>query len=138
MPYQLIEDYGVIGNLRTAALIAKNGSIDWFCIPRFDSPSVFANILDDKKGGYFRIYPVDRNVTLKQLYWPDSNILLSRFLSTHGVGEITDFMPMRKGRRLWILPPCPQGAGAARHDAVWAGVLSGLQLCARQTHHSNQ
>src|SRR5215469_9856557 len=97
MPYQAIEDYGIIGNLRTAALIGKNGSIDWFCFPRFDSPSIFGAILDDRKGGYFRIGPEVRDVTYKQLYWPDTNILVTRFLSADGVAEVVDFMPMRKG-----------------------------------------
>jgi GH15 family glucan-1,4-alpha-glucosidase len=94
MPYQPIEDYGIIGNLRTAALIAKNGSLDWYCYPRFDSPSIFAAILDDKKGGYFRISPMADGVAYKQLYWPDTNILVTRFLAADGVGETVDFMPM--------------------------------------------
>ena len=94
MPYQPIEDYGIIGNLRTAALIGKNGSLDWFCYPRFDSPSVFGAILDEQKGGHFQIAPVPDNVTHKQLYWPDTNILVTRFLSPDGVGETLDFMPM--------------------------------------------
>lgn len=98
MPYQPIEDYGIVGNLRTAALIGKNGSIDWLCFPRFDSPSVFASILDDKKGGYFRIAPTG-DVTHKQLYWPDTNILVTRFLSADGVGEISDFMPVGAGHQ---------------------------------------
>jgi len=98
MPYQRIEDYGIIGNLRTAALISKQASIDWFCFPRFDSPSVFGAILDDKKGGSFRIYPVVRDVTFKQLYWPDTNILVTRFLCADGVGEVLDFMPMQVGQ----------------------------------------
>lgn len=97
MPYQRIEDYGVVGNLRTAALVCKNGSIDWFCFPRFDSPSIFAAILDDKKGGFYQISPVDTEVTLKQLYWPDTNVLVTRFLSADGVGEVVDFMPLRIG-----------------------------------------
>ena len=97
MPYQPIENYGIIGNLRTAALIGKNGSIDWFCCPRFDSPSVFGRILDDEKGGYFQIMPVGETAR-KQIYWPDTNILVTRFLSEEGVGEVTDFMPMRTGR----------------------------------------
>ena len=96
MPYQQIEDYGIIGNLRTAALIAKNGSIDWFCFPRFDSPSVFGSILDQEKGGYYRIYPLVRNLTLKQLYWPETNVLVTRFLSEKGAGEVIDFMPVGK------------------------------------------
>lgn len=97
MAYQPIEDYGVIGNLRTAALIAKNGSIDWFCFPRFDSPSVFGAILDDRKGGRFHIAPTGGEITHKQVYWPDTNILVTRFLSADGVGEVIDFMPMRIG-----------------------------------------
>jgi GH15 family glucan-1,4-alpha-glucosidase len=97
MPYQPIEDYGIIGNLRTAALIGKNGSIDWFCFPRFDSPSVFAAILDDKTGGFYRIAPIDQDVTQRQLYWPETNVLITRFLSADGVSEVVDFMPMRIG-----------------------------------------
>ena len=94
MPYQPIEDYGVIGNLRTTALVGKNGSIDWFCFPHFDSPSIFGAILDERKGGYFRIAPVADGTSRKQVYWPDTNILVTRFLSTDGVGEIIDFMPV--------------------------------------------
>ncbi|MGA2601937.1 MAG: glycoside hydrolase family 15 protein [Bryobacteraceae bacterium] len=92
--YLPIEDHGIIGNLRSVALIGKNGSIDWFCYPRFDSPSVFAAILDDQKGGYFQISPKSDDVTRKQLYWPDTNILVTRFLSADGVGEVTDYMPI--------------------------------------------
>src|SRR5258708_36309999 len=94
MPYQPIEDYGVIGDLRTAALIGKNGWVDWFCFPRFDSPSVFASILDHQKGGYFRIAPTLDHLAHKQLYWPDTNVLVTRFLSADGVGEVIDFMPI--------------------------------------------
>jgi GH15 family glucan-1,4-alpha-glucosidase len=94
MPYQPIEDYGVIGNLRTAALAGKNGSIDWFCFPHFDSPSVFGAILDERKGGYFRISPTVDEISRKQVYWPDTNILVTRFLANDGVGEIIDFMPV--------------------------------------------
>jgi GH15 family glucan-1,4-alpha-glucosidase len=94
MPYQPIEDYGVIGNLRTAALAGKNGSIDWFCFPNFDSPSVFGAILDERKGGYFRISPTVDEIARKQVYWPDTNILVTRFLGNDGVGEIIDFMPI--------------------------------------------
>ena len=97
MPYQPIEDYGIVGNLRTAALIGKDGSIDWMCFPRFDSPSVFAAILDDQKGGFFRIAPTIDEVTRKQHYWPDTNVLVTRFLGADGVGEVIDFMPMQPG-----------------------------------------
>jgi GH15 family glucan-1,4-alpha-glucosidase len=94
MAYQPIEDYGIIGNMHTAALVGLDGSIDWYCLPRFDSPSVFAAMLDDKKGGFFRIAPVGDRITHKQLYWPGTNVLITRFLSTDGVGEITDYMPV--------------------------------------------
>ena len=99
MPYQPIENYGVIGNMRTAALVGMNGSIDWYCFPAFDSPSVFAAILDDKKGGSFSIAPATEHTAKKQFYWPDTNVLVTRFFSTDGVGQITDFMPVgvRKG-----------------------------------------
>ena len=94
MPYQPIENYGIIGDMHTAALVGINGSIDWLCIPHFDSPAVFAALLDDKKGGRFRIAPVDDNVTCKQFYWPESNVLITRFLAPHGAAEMTDFMPV--------------------------------------------
>jgi GH15 family glucan-1,4-alpha-glucosidase len=92
MPYQPIENYGIIGDMRTVALVGTNGSIDWFCFPHFDSPSVFAAILDDKKGGHFRIAPTDPEVIYKQFYWPETNVLITRFFSADGVGEITDYM----------------------------------------------
>jgi GH15 family glucan-1,4-alpha-glucosidase len=94
VPYPPIANHGVIGNLRTVALVCTDGTIDWFCFPHFDSPSVFAALLDDRKGGAFRISPVDPDSTGKQLYWPDTNVLLTRFFTPHGVGEITDFMPI--------------------------------------------
>ena len=94
MPYQPIENYGLIGNMRTSALVGMNGSIDWHCFPHFDSPSVFAAILDDQKGGHFKIAPACEGVTHKQYYWPDTNVLVTRFLSPHGVGRIIDFMPV--------------------------------------------
>jgi GH15 family glucan-1,4-alpha-glucosidase len=68
MAYQPIQNYGIIGNMRTAALIGLNGSIDWFCFPHFDSPSVFGAILDDENGGRFQIAPVREGSTAKQLY----------------------------------------------------------------------
>jgi GH15 family glucan-1,4-alpha-glucosidase len=94
MPYQPIENYGVIGNLRTAALVGMDGSVDWLCLPNFDSPSVFAAILDDGKGGRFRIAPSHGGVRHKQFYWPDTNVLVTRFLHPDGIGEIEDYMPV--------------------------------------------
>ncbi|MDP4173797.1 MAG: glycoside hydrolase family 15 protein [Bacteroidota bacterium] len=94
MSYQPIENYGIIGDLNTVALIGLNGSIDFMCFPNFDSPTVFASMLDENKGGYFLITPVLDHVRNKQMYIPDTNVLLTRFLSSEGVGEITDFMPV--------------------------------------------
>jgi GH15 family glucan-1,4-alpha-glucosidase len=92
MAYKSIDNYGVVGDLHTVALVGNDGSIDWCCLPRFDSPSVFARILDDEKGGYFRVY-VAAEGRLKQMYLPDTNILVTRFLTDDGVGEVIDFMP---------------------------------------------
>ncbi len=92
--YQPIENYGIIGNLRTAALVGMDGSIDWLCLPYFDSPSVFAAILDDRKGGRFRIAPAGEDFRRKQFYWPDTAVLVTRFLDDDGVGEIEDYMPV--------------------------------------------
>ena len=93
MSYQPIENYGIIGNPHTIALVGLTGSIDFMCFPHFASPSVFAKLLDDKKGGFFCIAPDFKEMKQKQLYLPDTNVLLTRFLSPDGVGEITDFMP---------------------------------------------
>ncbi len=95
--YLPIEDYALIGNLHTIALVGKNGSIDWCCLPRFDAPSVFGALLDADKAGFFRIAPTNMSdVKCQQLYLPETNILLTRFLSADGVAEITDFMPIKE------------------------------------------
>lgn len=93
MDYQPIENYGIIGDLNTVALVGLNGSIDFMCFPDFDSPSIFSSLLDKNKGGYFQIVPVFGEMRNKQLYLPETNVLLTRFLSSEGVGELTDFMP---------------------------------------------
>jgi GH15 family glucan-1,4-alpha-glucosidase len=94
MGYQPIENYGLIGNMHTAALVGTNGSIDWLCLPRFDSPSVFAALLDDVKGGSFRIAPVGDVKTHKQFYWPDTNVLVTRFFTDEGIAQVVDYMPV--------------------------------------------
>ncbi|HEV2499191.1 MAG TPA: glycoside hydrolase family 15 protein [Terriglobia bacterium] len=106
MMYQPIEKYGLIGNMHTAALVSKEGSIDWMCWPRFDSPSVFAAILDDKKGGRFQIAPAADGFKTQQYYWPDTNVLITRFLGADAAGEVIDFMPM--------FPALPQQPDEAR------------------------
>ena len=93
MGYLPIEDHGIIGDLHTAALIGTDGTVDWLCLPAFDSPSVFCSILDDEKGGHFSLRPVEY-IRSQQLYLPDTNVLLTRFLSSEGVAEVLDFMPI--------------------------------------------
>jgi GH15 family glucan-1,4-alpha-glucosidase len=90
---QPTENHAVIGDLRTVALVALNGTIDFMCWPRFDSPSIFASLLDDVDGGIFEIKPILKDARHRQLYFSDTNVLLTRFLSAGGVAEISDFMP---------------------------------------------
>jgi GH15 family glucan-1,4-alpha-glucosidase len=96
MSFQPIENYGVIGNMRSIALVGMHGSIDFLCYPNFDSPTVFAALLDDKEGGRFCLEPRLTNMRVRQLYLPDTNILLTRFLAEEGVAELTDYMPIAK------------------------------------------
>jgi len=95
-----IENHGIVGDMRTTALVALDGTIDFMCWPRFDSPSIFASMLDED-GGSFLLTPVLKDARRRQLYVSDSNVLLSRFLSKEGVAEISDFMPVTD-------PPSPQ------------------------------
>ncbi len=96
--YPNISDHGLIGDLQTAALVATDGTIDWFCCPRFDSPSVFGSLLDSERGGYFRIRPATESYVTRQLYFPDTAMLITRFMTEDGVGEVTDFMPIAGAR----------------------------------------
>jgi GH15 family glucan-1,4-alpha-glucosidase len=96
--YLPIAEHGIIGDLHTVALIDTDGTIDWYCCPRFDSPSVFGAILDKKRGGYYRVTPAAGQWTPKQLYLPDTNVLITRFLTAAGVGEVQDFMPIHSGQ----------------------------------------
>lgn len=105
--YLPIAEHGLIGDLHTVALVGTDGMIDWYCCPRFDSPSVFAAILDADRGGLFRISPDCAGWSSKQLYLPDTNILITRFLMPDGVGEVQDFMP-----------PPRTGEAAHRHRII--------------------
>jgi GH15 family glucan-1,4-alpha-glucosidase len=96
--YPNIADHGLIGDLQTAALVTDTGTIDFFCCPRFDSPSIFASLLDADKGGYCKIAPEQANYVTKQLYLPDSAVLVTRFMTADGVGELLDFMPPLTGK----------------------------------------
>jgi GH15 family glucan-1,4-alpha-glucosidase len=94
--YLPIAEHGVIGDLHTVALVGTDGTIDWYCTPSFDAPSVFGSILDKDRGGYWRIAPANPGGTVKQLYFPDTNVLITRFLSEEGVAEVIDFMPVAR------------------------------------------
>ena len=94
MNYQPIENYGIIGDLNTVALVGIHGSIDFMCYPDFDSPTIFAALLDHEKGGHFCIHSEMADMHCKQIYLPDTNVLITRFLSAEGVCEVTDFMPV--------------------------------------------
>ncbi|WP_329469681.1 glycoside hydrolase family 15 protein [Streptomyces sp. NBC_01723] len=91
--YLPVSEHGLIGDLRSAALVGTNGTIDWYCCSRFDAPSVFASILDAEKGGSFELAP-DVPARTKQFYFPDTNVLITRFFANDGVAEIQDFMPI--------------------------------------------
>lgn len=92
--YPLIENHGLLGDLQTAALVTSDGCVDWFCSPRFDSPSVFGALLDKDKGGYCTVRPRHHAYATKQLYLPDTAILVTRFMTEAGAGEVIDFMPV--------------------------------------------
>ncbi len=97
MAYLPIAEHGIIGDLHSIALVGTDGRIDWYCCPRFDSPSVFGAILDAGRGGFYRIAPATDDWVPKQLYFPETNVLITRFLTDGGVGEVQDFMPIQKG-----------------------------------------
>lgn len=100
MSYPPIENYGIIGDLRTVALVGSDGAIDLLCLPHFDSPSVFLALLDRERGGSFRLAPVLEGARARQLYLPDTAVLLTRFLSDEGVAEVSDFMPVSRGEHV--------------------------------------
>src|SRR5215211_5325128 len=92
--YLPIAEHGLVGDLHTVALVGTNGTIDWYCCPAFDSPSVFGTILDKDNGGFYALRPTSGDWTSKQLYFPDTNVLITRFFTENGVGEVQDFMPI--------------------------------------------
>lgn len=95
-PYLPIENYGIIGNMKTVALVSLNGDIDFMCFPDFDSPTIFASLLDKKEGGSFSVVPQFESVKTKQLYMPGTAVLLTRFFADEGISELTDYMPVKQ------------------------------------------
>ncbi|MEZ4404958.1 MAG: glycoside hydrolase family 15 protein [Polyangiales bacterium] len=98
MPYQPIENHGVVGDLCTVALVGVDGTIDFLSWPLFDSPTIFASLLDDERGGSFKLAPVLDDSRVRQMYLPDTNVLFTRFKSAEGVAEVNDFMPIEDGQ----------------------------------------
>ena len=95
MNYPAIEDHALIGDMQTAALVATDGTVDFMCLPRFDSPTIFASLLDQRNGGRFTLAPAGQHVT-KQMYLPNTAVLVTRYLSEGGVAEVIDFMPVER------------------------------------------
>ena len=124
--YLPIAEHGLIGDLHTVALVGTDGTIDWYCCPRFDSPSVFAAILDADRGGLFRISPDCDGWSSKQLYLPDTNVLITRFLMPDGVAEVQDFMPLartgdavHRDRMIRRVLAMRRGSSSLRRRAAW-------------------
>ena len=136
--YPLIADHGLIGDLQTSALVATDGTIDWFCSPRFDSPSIFGSLLDSERGGHFSARPRDDAFETKQLYFPDTAILITRFLTDSGVGEVIDFMPATSEAPSEPAPSRPADPVRPRDDRVRHRGRSPVRLRAhsrtRSTH----
>ena len=127
--YLPIEEHGIVGDLRTVALIGTDGTVDWYCPSRFDAPSLFGALLDARKGGYFSLTSRTGYARPKQLYLPDTNILLTRFQGKEAVGEVIDFMvpetrPTGRARDL-LVRQCPRGP---RPGHLRAGLPPRLRL----------
>jgi GH15 family glucan-1,4-alpha-glucosidase len=116
MTYKRLEEYGLIGNMHSAALVGRDGAIDWLCLPRFDSPAIFSAILDDEKGGTFSI-SAPGATDLRQLYFPETNVLTTRFGGHDSVAQITDFMPIGE-----------QGDGTGTHRMYSNGAGNEVRL----------
>ncbi|MEW1748282.1 glycoside hydrolase family 15 protein [Streptomyces angustmyceticus] len=122
--YLPIAEHGLIGDLRTAALVGTDGRINWFCAPRFDSPSIFGSLLDARNGGHWHLSPVGDVAKRQQYYFPDTNILMTRMLTGNGIVEIQDFMPIRaegdQGHRQRLVRRVVAVRGSARIRTVVA------------------
>jgi GH15 family glucan-1,4-alpha-glucosidase len=121
--YPAIEDHAVIGDLHTVALVAADGTIDWCCLPRFGWPAVFASLLDADRGGWFAVRC--EAVRTRQLYMPDTNVLVTGFPGTGSVGEVVDFMvPRHDGG-----PPAHPGPLLVRRPRAVRGTVAFTMTC---------
>src|SRR5437867_12924999 len=116
--------YGLIGNCETAALVSTSGAIDWFCYPRFDSPSIFAAILDRQRGGSFRVSPLNPVPAGEQGYIRNTNLLTTTFPRAEGSLVVTDFMPcFNAGARFMSLERICRGREARSPPVAVAGLV---------------
>jgi len=130
--YKPIENYGLIGNMHSAALVAADGAIDWYCFPHFDSPSIFGAILDENKGGSFQIGPVDGAGRTQQFYWPETNVLVTRFFTPDGTAELIDFMPIT------VREPAPTRHWLIRYVTVTRGTMRLRVSCHPRFNYSRE
>ena len=127
--YLPIEEHGIVGDLRTVALVGTDGTVDWYCPARFDAPSLFGALLDKDKGGYFSLTARTSYAKPKQLYLPDTNILLTRFQGKDAVGEVIDFMvPETRSDGPGARPAGQAGPRGPRHGHVRARLPPGVRL----------
>lgn len=145
--YPAVENHGLIGDLQTAALISTDGTVDWFCAPRFDSPSVFGALLDRRNGGHFQLSPDGVDYTSKQLYLPGTPILITRFHSADGVGELLDFMPVtgaeatdrhRLIRLVRMVRGACSSASTATHGSTTGAIRTSWRCTPRATSSAAQ
>eukprot|EP01133_Synstelium_polycarpum_P010854 gene10854-12644_t len=117
--YPPIESHGIIGNMLTSALVSTTAEINFMCYPHFDSPALFCKILDVNKGGYWSITPKNVAYKTRQSYWPDTNVLQTRFLTKEGVCSIVDYMPIILGKGLkWMVRKVKVVRGAIDFEMV--------------------
>ena len=146
MTYKAIGQYGLIGDMKSAALIGTDGSIDWCCLPRFDSPSVFAGILDHKLGGVFRISPVSEHISSKQSYVQDTNILKTEFVTSTGKMMITDFAmslsrsaeDKENGTGRWHVMKNRYGADGITYDSIMDTSIGKIEINIRGNNRNTQ
>ena len=113
-----IEDYAMIGDCETAALVSRDGSIDWLCLPRFDSPACFAALLGTEENGCWRISPADADYKVTRKYREGTMVLETRFETAKGAATVIDFMAVREPLRIWCASSSVNGAKSISHELI--------------------
>ena len=131
--YLPIEDYGLIGDGATGALVGRDGSIDWLCVPRFDGQPLFCGLLDSRRGGSFRVAPAELRAA-GQRYETDTDVLVTELYAAGGVVEITDALTLRSGADLSEDLPAARGELFRYQGRLDAAVELFSSLCSRSNH----